>query len=57
MVHITRATIYIPYFSDHKAHLKSFNFLKNRKCASPYNAVRLMYGPGCASSSWTNLMW
>jgi len=21
------------YFSDHKAHLKSFNFLKNRKCA------------------------
>jgi len=23
----------VPYFSDHKAHLKSFNFLKNRKCA------------------------
>ena len=22
-----------PYFSDHKAHLKSFHFLKNRKCA------------------------
>jgi len=24
---------YVPYFSDHKAHLKSFNFLKNQKCA------------------------
>jgi len=23
----------IPYFSDHKVHLKSFNLLKNRKCA------------------------
>jgi len=22
-----------PYFSEHKALLKSFNFLKNRKCA------------------------
>jgi len=24
----------LPHFSDHKVHLKSFNFLKNRKCAS-----------------------
>jgi len=24
----------VPHFSDHKAHLKSSNFLKNRKCAS-----------------------
>jgi len=23
----------MPYFLDHKAHLKSFNFLKNWKCA------------------------
>ena len=23
----------VPYYSDHKAHLKSFNFLKNRKCS------------------------
>jgi len=22
----------VPYFSDHKEHLKSFNFPKNRKC-------------------------
>jgi len=28
----------IPYFSDHKAYLKSFNFVKNRKCASPWDA-------------------
>jgi len=22
----------LPYFSDHEAHLKSFNFLKNQTC-------------------------
>jgi len=31
----------IPLFVDHKAHLKSFNFLKIK--SAPYNVVRLMY--------------
>jgi len=25
--------------------------------SAPYNAVRLMYESGCASSSWTNFIW
>ena len=43
------------FFSDHKALLKPFNFLKNRR--APYNAVRVMYESGCAFSSRTKCMW
>jgi len=32
-----------PYFSDHKVHLKSFDFIKNRKCVLQY----------CAPNVWS----
>jgi len=28
----TNSSKHLPYFSDHKVHLKPFNFLKNWKC-------------------------
>jgi len=49
----------ILYFSDHKTHLKSFNFLKNQKCALqcgtpnavvPKLGVNYPLGVICASS-------
>jgi len=33
LVVFVNTNFYVPYFSDHRAHLKSFNLLKNRKCA------------------------
>jgi len=36
--------MYITYFSDNKAHLKSFNFLKNRTCALYSNASNAEVG-------------
>ena len=36
----------LPYFRDHKAHLKSFIFAKIDR--APYKPVRLMHEPGSA---------
>jgi len=33
MIHSRSYSFVLPYFSDHKAHLKSLNFPKNWKCA------------------------
>jgi len=49
------ATFQLPYFSDHKARLKSFIFSKIE--SAPYNAVRLMCESGYAFSPRTNFMW
>jgi len=46
-------TFHLPYFSDHKVHLKSFHFSKIWSVS--YNAVCLMYESGCAFSPRTNL--
>jgi len=45
----------IPYFSDHKVHLKSLIFSKIKSVH--YNAVRLMYESGCAFSFRTNCIY
>jgi len=44
--------LHIPYFSDHKAYLKTFKIE-----SVPYDTVYLMYGSGCAFSCRTNFMW
>ena len=42
----------LPYFPDHKVHLKSFF---SKIGSAPYNVVRLMYESGCDFSPRTNL--
>ena len=47
----------LPYFSDHKAHLKSFNFLKNRQCSLKCGAPNVWINSGCAFWPKTDSMW
>jgi len=41
------SVLFLPYFSDHKAHLNPLICSKIEN--APHNAVRLMYESGCAS--------